>query len=93
MDITELLNFAVNNQASDLHLSAGLPPMMRVDGEIQTINQTVLDHQTLQALIEQITTEQQRRDYQQQLEIDFSFALPDVARFRVNLFNQNRGGV
>ncbi len=91
MDITELLNFAVNNQASDLHLSAGLPPMMRVDGEIQTINQTVLDHQTLQALIEQITTEQQRRDYQQQLEIDFSFALPDVARFRVNLFNQNRG--
>ncbi len=91
MDITELLNFAVNNQASDLHLSAGLPPMMRVDGEIQTINQSVLDHQTLQALIEQITTEQQRRDYQQQLEIDFSFALPDVARFRVNLFNQNRG--
>lgn len=91
MDITELLNFAVNNQASDLHLSAGLPPMLRVDGEIQTINQALLDHQTLQVLIEQITTEQQRRDYQQQLEIDFSFALPDVARFRVNLFNQNRG--
>ena len=91
MDITELLNFAVNNQASDLHLSAGLPPMLRVDGEIQFINQPVFDHQTLQTLIEQITTEQQRLDYQQQLEIDFSFALPDIARFRVNLFNQNRG--
>jgi twitching motility protein PilT len=91
MDITELLNFAVKNQASDLHLSAGLPPMLRIDGEIQSINQAVLDQKTLQALIEQITTEQQRREYQQQLEIDFSFALADVARFRVNLFNQNRG--
>ncbi|MFM8341903.1 MAG: type IV pilus twitching motility protein PilT [Methylomonas sp.] len=91
MDITQLLSFAVKNQASDLHLSAGLPPMIRVDGDIQAINQTVLDYKTLQALIGQITTEQQRHDYQQQLEIDFSFALPDVARFRVNLFNQNRG--
>lgn len=91
MDITELLSFAVKNQASDLHLSVGLPPMLRVDGEIQVINPTVLDHKTLQALIEQITTEQQRRDYQQQLEIDFGFALADVARFRVNLFKQHRG--
>ena len=91
MDITELLTFSVKNNASDLHLSAGLPPMIRVDGDIKRINLPALDHKTVHALIYDIMNDKQRRDYEEFLETDFSFALPGIARFRVNAFNQERG--
>lgn len=91
MDIAELLTFSVKNNASDLHLSAGLPPMIRVDGDIRRINIPALDHKEVHALIYDIMNDKQRRDYEEFLETDFSFALPGVARFRVNAFNQDRG--
>jgi twitching motility protein PilT len=91
MDIAELLAFSVKNNASDLHLSAGLPPMIRVDGDIRRINLPPLGHKEVHALIYDIMNDRQRRDYEEFLEVDFSFELPGVARFRVNAFNQDRG--
>jgi twitching motility protein PilT len=91
MDIAELLTFSVNNGASDLHLSAGLPPMIRVDGDMRKINVPVLDHKTVHGLVYDIMNDKQRKDYEEFLETDFSFEIPGLARFRVNAFNQNRG--
>lgn len=91
MDITELLAFSAKNGASDLHLSAGLPPMIRVDGDVRRINLPPLDHKQVHALIYDIMNDKQRKDYEEFLETDFSFEVPGIARFRVNAFNQNRG--
>ncbi|KPU59160.1 twitching mobility protein [Pseudomonas fluorescens] len=91
MDITELLAFSAKQGASDLHLSAGLPPMIRVDGDVRRISLPAMDHQQVQALIHAVMNDAQRVDFEKHLEIDFSFEVPGVARFRVNAFNQNRG--
>ena len=91
MDITELLAFSAKQGASDLHLSAGLPPMIRVDGDVRRINLPPMDHKQVHALIYDIMNDKQRKDYEEFLETDFSFEVPGVARFRVNAFNQNRG--
>ncbi len=91
MDITELLAFSAKNGASDLHLSAGLPPMIRVDGDVRRINLPPLQHKEVHSLIYDIMNDKQRKDYEEFLETDFSFEVPGVARFRVNAFNQNRG--
>ena len=91
MDIGELLAFGVKNGASDLHLSAGLPPMIRVDGDVRRINVPSLDHKTVHDLVYDIMNDKQRKDYEQFLETDFSFEVPGLARFRVNAFNHNRG--
>ncbi|MCF3126070.1 type IV pilus twitching motility protein PilT [Acinetobacter soli] len=91
MDITELLAFSVQNRASDLHLSAGLAPMIRVDGEVRRINLPALEHSEVYRLVYDIMNDKQRRDYEEKLETDFSFEVPNLARFRVNVFNQNRG--
>ena len=91
MDISELLAFSVKNKASDLHLSAGLPPMIRVDGDVRRINVPPLDHKTVHSLVYDIMNDKQRKDYEEFFETDFSFELPGIARFRVNAFNQNRG--
>ena len=91
MDIAELLAFSVKNKASDLHLSSGLPPMIRVDGDVRRISIPALDHKQVHALVYDIMSDKQRRDYEEFLEVDFSFEIPGLARFRVNAFNQNRG--
>ena len=91
MDITELLAFSAKQGASDLHLSAGLPPMIRVDGDVRRVNVPALEHKQVHALIYDIMNDRQRKDYEEFLETDFSFEVPGVARFRVNAFNQNRG--
>lgn len=91
MDITELLAFSAKQGASDLHLSAGLPPMIRVDGDVRRINLPPLEHKQVHTLIYDIMNDKQRKDYEEFLENDFSFEVPGVARFRVNAFNQNRG--
>jgi len=91
MDIGELLAFSVKNGASDLHLSAGLPPMIRVDGDVRRINVPALDHKTVHDLVYDIMSDKQRKDFEEFLETDFSFEIPGLARFRVNAFNQNRG--
>lgn len=91
MDIGELLAFSVKNDASDLHLSAGLPPMIRVHGDVRRINLPPMDHKTVHDLVYDIMNDKQRKDYEEFLECDFSFEIPGLARFRVNAFNQNRG--
>ncbi len=91
MDITELLAFTARQNASDLHLSAGLPPLIRVDGDVRRIDLPPLDHRQVHALIYEIMNDKQRKEYEEQLETDFSFEVPGIARFRVNAFNQNRG--
>jgi len=91
MDIAELLAFAYKQNASDLHLSAGMPPMIRVDGDIKRINVDPLDDRTVHNMIYDIMTDKQQKDFEEFLETDFSFELPNVARFRVNAFNQQRG--
>ena len=91
MDITELLSFCVKQNASDLHLSAGVPPMIRVDGDVRRINVPAMEHKEVHSLIYDIMNDKQRKDYEEFLETDFSFEVPGVARFRVNAFNHNRG--
>ncbi|NCA91223.1 MAG: twitching motility protein PilT, partial [Gammaproteobacteria bacterium] len=91
MDIAELLAFSVKNKASDLHLSAGLPPMIRVNGDMRRIDLSAMDHRTVQGLVYDIMNDKQRKDYEEFLETDFSFEIPGLARFRVNAFNQKRG--
>ncbi|MDN4060842.1 type IV pilus twitching motility protein PilT [Massilia sp. YIM B02769] len=91
MDISELLAFSVKNKASDLHLSAGLPPMIRVHGDVRRINLPPLEHKDVHAMIYDIMNDGQRKQYEEVLECDFSFAIPGLARFRVNAFNQERG--
>ncbi len=91
MDIAELLAFTVKNKASDLHLSAGLPPMIRVDGDVRRINLPPLEHKELHDMIYDIMNDFQRKEYEENYELDFSFEIPGLARFRVNAFNQNRG--
>jgi twitching motility protein PilT len=91
LDITELLAFSVKNKASDLHLSAGLPPIIRVDGEMRKLNVPPLEHKEVHALIFEIMNDKQRKEYEENLETDFSFEVKDLSRFRVNAFMQNRG--
>ena len=91
MDIGELLAFGVKNGCSDLHLSSGLPPMIRVDGDVRRVNVPPLDHKEVHDMVYDIMNDKQRKDYEEFLECDFSFEVPGLARFRVNAFNQNRG--
>jgi twitching motility protein PilT len=91
MDISELLAFTVKNKASDLHLSSGLPPMIRVHGDVRRINLPPLEHKDVHAMVYDIMNDGQRKFYEENLECDFSFAIPNLARFRVNAFVQQRG--
>ncbi len=91
MDISDLLAFSVKNKASDLHLSAGMPPLIRVHGDVRKINVPVMDHSQVHDMVYDIMNDGQRKYYEENLECDFSFEIPNLARFRVNAFNQNRG--
>ena len=91
MDLTELLAFVVKNKASDLHLSSGVPPMIRVHGDVKRINLPAMEHKDVHSMVYDIMNDGQRKFYEENLECDFSFAIPNLARFRVNAFVQQRG--
>jgi twitching motility protein PilT len=91
MDVSELLAFTVKNGASDLHLSSGEPPMIRIHGDMTRIKMPEVENREVQAMVYDIMNDTQRKLFEEHLELDFSFALGDIARFRVNVFNQNRG--
>jgi twitching motility protein PilT len=91
VDISDLLTFSVKNNASDLHLSAGLPPMIRVHGDIRKINVPIMENTEVHDMVYDIMNDGQRKRYEEFLECDFSFEIPNLARFRVNAFNQGRG--
>ncbi|MFQ3262690.1 MAG: twitching motility protein PilT [Porticoccaceae bacterium] len=91
MDITQLLALSIKEGASDLHLSAGLPPILRIDGDLVRMDLPVLKPKQVAELIHEVLNEGQLKSLQEGVEIDFSFEIPEVARFRANVFNQNRG--
>ncbi|MDQ6967546.1 MAG: type IV pilus twitching motility protein PilT [Mariprofundaceae bacterium] len=91
MDVSELLAFTVKNSASDLHLASGEPPMIRIYGDMTRIKMPALEDRVVQAMIYDIMNDTQRKMFEEHLELDFSFALGDIARFRVNVFKQNNG--
>src|SRR6201991_3101093 len=91
VDIAQLLAFPVKNTASDLHLSAGVPPMIRVDGDMKRVNMPALTHKEVHSMVYDIMNDKQRKAYEEFYETDFSFEIPKLARFRVNAFNQSRG--
>ena len=81
VDIAQLLAFSVKNNASDLHLSAGVPPMIRVDGDVKRINMPPLTHKDVHSMIYDIMNDKQRKDYEEFLETDFSFEIPKAGTF------------
>lgn len=91
MDITDLLTFCVQQGASDLHISAGEPPMIRKNGDILKVDPPPLQKEEARALLYDIMNDAQRRSFEEHRELDFSFGVPKVARFRANIFYQNRG--
>lgn len=91
MQITDLLAFGAKNKASDLHLSSGISPMIRVHGDMRRINLPEMSAEKVGNMVTSVMNDHQRKIYQQNLEVDFSFELPNVARFRVNAFNIGRG--
>ena len=91
MEIWDLLRMVVHNQASDLHLSAELPPMQRVHGEMCHLALPVLSSDEVGRMLASVMSEAQRAQLAQYLECDFSFDFSEVGRFRVNAFHQNRG--
>ncbi len=91
MEITELLVFSQKNKASDLHLSTGSPPILRVHGEMIPMKMPPLTGEKIKHLLYSILTEQQRTDYERELEIDFALSFSQEMRFRVNAFNNIAG--
>src|SRR6185436_6075936 len=91
LQIAQLLRFMAQNKASDLHLSAGEAPMVRIHGELQRIDLPVLTQEEAHRLVFDCMSDSQRRVFQEKLEVDFAFALDETLRFRVNAFVQNRG--
>ncbi len=91
MDVSELLMFAVKQKASDLHLSAGEPPMLRIHGQLRKLETDPFSAELVHRMIYDILNDQQRRVFEENKELDFSIALGEYGRFRVNCFYQNRG--
>ena len=91
MDITQLLAFGVEQKASDCHLSAGEPPMIRIDGDLKKLDFPALTKEEVHALVYDIMSDGQRKAFEETHECDFSFALAETARFRVNVFMQRKG--
>src|SRR5713226_3054750 len=91
MDITHLLAFAVEQGASDCHLSSGEPPMLRIHGDLKKLDIPQLTREEVHNLVYDIMSDAQRKTFEQTHECDFSFELSSVARFRVNVFLQRKG--
>lgn len=91
VDIQKLLSFALKRDASDLHLSAGMPPMIRLHGDMVKIDVPPFTAEGLRAGLLQIMSADQKEEFQKNLEIDFAIQLKELGRFRVNVFTQNRG--
>lgn len=91
MEILELLAFAKKENASDIHISSGEPPMIRIHGDVRKIDAPPLDREAVHKMLYDILNDQQRKVYEERHELDFAIALSTSGRFRVNAFVQNRG--
>src|SRR5947209_12065246 len=91
MDITQLLAFGVQEGASDCHLSAGEPPMLRVNGDLKKLEHPALTREEVHGLVYDLMGDAQRKSFEETHECDFSFELGEIGRFRVNVFMQRKG--
>ncbi len=91
MNLSELLSLSIKEGASDLHLSAGLSPILRIDGDLVQTDLPIMNSDLVDKLIYEVLNDRQIAIVEDGAEIDFSFEIPHVARFRANVFNQNRG--
>ena len=91
MEIFELLKFAVRNKASDLHLSAGMAPLIRVHGNVRRLNVDPLPHAKVHEMVHSVMNDAQKKVFEEHQDCDFSFEFGGLSRFRVNAFRQNRG--
>ncbi len=91
MDITQLLAFVMQNDASDLHLSPGSPPIVRVHGNLKKVKSDVLETETIRQMLYSVMSDDQRAAYESDLELDFAISFGEKARFRVNAFNTRKG--
>lgn len=90
-EIDKLFQLMVSQKASDLHLSAGAPPYLRIHGEMVPLQHPPLDNEAVQALVFEIMTDRQKRIFVENWELDCSYQVKDLARFRVNIYMQQRG--
>jgi twitching motility protein PilT len=91
MDIAELLVYTLENRASDLHITVGLPPSVRIHGEIEPMNYPPLEREDTHDLVYQIMNDRQRALFEETLDLDFSLDFGEAGRFRVNAFMGHRG--
>ncbi len=91
MDLTQLLAFSMQNNASDLHLSSNSPPIIRVNGQIKRVKSEALSSDQIRQMLYSVMTEEQRADYERDLDLDIAISFGDKARFRVNAFNTRLG--
>src|ERR687888_238704 len=91
MDITQLLAFASEQGASDCHLSSGEPPMLRINGDLKKLDHAPLTKEQVHSMVYDIMNDGQRKLFEEARDIDFSFEMGNIARFRVNVFLQHKG--
>ena len=91
MEVTQLLAFAVEQGASDCHLSSGEPPMLRIHGDLKKLDHSSLTREEVHGMVYDIMNDAQRKTFEEDHECDFSFEMGDVARFRVNVYLQRKG--
>jgi len=91
MNITQLLEITAKHQASDLHVSVGYPPILRVQGQLQKLGSQALNEDQVTSICYQLTTPEQREKFSHERNLDFAYHLHDVCRFRVHIFTERRG--
>ncbi|HJM34017.1 MAG TPA: twitching motility protein PilT, partial [Candidatus Marinimicrobia bacterium] len=91
MNINKLLEYSIDSGASDLHLSVGSVPMVRINGTMKPLDMDPLLEGDMESIIPQVMDEDQIQVFQEKKEIDFSASLDGKGRFRVNFFNQVKG--
>ncbi len=89
--VDAFLRLMVETGASDLHLSTGNPPILRIHGDLQRVKYKVLENEELKAMLYEITPEEKIKQFEETGDVDFGFEIPGLARFRVNFFQQHRG--
>src|ERR1700692_3403346 len=89
--IDAFFNLMFEQKASDLHMSSGNPPMMRINGELQRVDFPPLENDTLKAMLYEIAPDYKIKIFEETGDVDFGYEIPNISRFRANFFNQKYG--
>jgi len=92
MDLTQLFKFMADKQASDMFLSAGAPVLMKIEGEARPVNSQILDGETVKNIAYSLMTQKEIQAFEANLEMNFGYGVPNIGKFRINVFRQ-RGSV